>query len=79
MQWVSVGACVKGDFRLADRDADFYKRHKDNPRLRQALEDLHGAREELRESNDFGVLKRRALRDMDRAIEQIEIVLKHVS
>jgi hypothetical protein len=70
---------VKADFRLADRNADFYKRHKDNPRLRQALEDLREARVELLESNDFGILKKRGLRDIDRAIEQIELVLMHVT
>jgi hypothetical protein len=70
---------VKADFRLAERDADFYKRHKDNPRLRQAAEDLREARVELLESNDFGILKRRGLRDIDRAIEQIELVLTHVT
>jgi hypothetical protein len=69
---------VRGDFRLADRDADFYRRHKDNPRLRQALEDLRAAHEELRESNEFGILKKRGLRDIDRAVEQIDLVLKHV-
>jgi hypothetical protein len=70
---------VKGDLHFAERNADFYKRHKDNPRLRQALEDLRGAHEELRESNEFGFLKKRGLRDIDRAITQIDLVLKHVA
>jgi hypothetical protein len=70
---------VRGDFHLADRNADFYKRHKDNPRLRQALEDLRGAREELWESTDFGILKKRGLRDIDRATDQITVVLRHVT
>jgi len=70
---------VKGDFHIADRNADFYQRHKDNPRLRQTLEDLREAAEELRESNDFGVLKARGLRDIGNAIAQIELVLQHVS
>jgi hypothetical protein len=69
---------IKGDFHLAGRNADFYKQYKDFPRLRQALEDLQVARDELRESKDFGILKARGIRDIDRAIEQIEIVLKHV-
>jgi hypothetical protein len=69
---------VRGDFHLADRNAEFYKRHKDNPRLRQAYDDLHEARIELRESNEFGLLKPRGLHDIDRAIEQIELVLKHL-
>ena len=70
---------VRGDFHLGERNADFYKQHKDNPRLRQAFEDLQAARNELQESPDFGILKKRGLRDIGRAIEQIDLVLKHVS
>ncbi len=68
---------VKGDLHIGERNAEFYKRHKDNPRLRQALDDLHEARVELRESNSFGILKKRGVRDIERAIEQIELVLKN--
>src|SRR5262249_39727614 len=31
---------VKGEFHIGERDTSFYNRHKNHPRLRQALEDL---------------------------------------
>ena len=68
---------IKGDFRLSDRGPDFYRRYKDYPRLRQAMVDLAEARAELRDSREFAPLKERGLRDIGRASEQIELVLKN--
>ncbi len=71
---------VKDDnIRGVDRDADFYRRYRNHPHLRQALRDLRDAREELRDARaDFGPLKERALRDVNRAIDEIEALLAHV-
>lgn len=65
-------------FRGVDRDPDFYRRHKDHPRLRAALEDLRDAREELRSAKaDFRGLKGRALDDIDVAIGDILTLIRH--
>ena len=72
---------VKSDdaIRRVDRKREFYRRFKDFPRLRQAVRDLRDARKELKESKtDFGGLKKRALGDIDRAVEQIDLALSKV-
>jgi hypothetical protein len=70
---------IKGDdVRGLDRSREFYKGFKDNPRLRQALIDLREARKELSEAKgDFGGLKKRAFRDIDFAIDQIQVLLNN--
>jgi hypothetical protein len=65
-------------FRGVDRDADYYKRYSDHPRLRAALSDLREAREELRSARaDFGNLKERALDDIDTAIGDILTLIRY--
>jgi hypothetical protein len=59
-------------FRGVDRNPDYYKKYKDHPRLRAALEDIRDARDELRSSpSDFGGLKEHALDDFDVAAGNI--------
>jgi hypothetical protein len=66
------------DIRDLERKKDFYKAHKDHPRLRQALHDLREARDDVKKSRSkFEGLKERAVRDIDRAIDQIELCIKH--
>jgi hypothetical protein len=61
-----------------DRDADYYKKYKDHPRLRAALEDLRDARDELRNAKaDFRGLKDDALDDIDQAIGDILTLIRH--
>ena len=65
---------VKDDnFRGIDRSADFYKRYRDHPRLRAAMDSLRDARAELRDARaNFGNHRERALRDVNYAIDQIQ-------
>ena len=66
------------DFRGVDRNADYYKRFKDHPRLRAALTDLRQAREELRAAKaDFGGKKERALDDIDVAIGDRLVLIRN--
>ena len=68
---------IEGDnYPKLNREPDFYKHYHDHPRLRQALRDLREAHEELRKAGgDFHGLKERGLRDIHRAIEEIELAL----
>jgi len=60
-----------------DRNDDYYKKYKDHPRLRAALDDLRDAREELRASKaDFRGLKERALEDIDVAIGDVTRLIR---
>ena len=57
------------DFRGPPRGPDYYKRYKDHPRLRAAVDDLRAARDTLRPATaDFGGLKDKALDDIDSAV-----------
>lgn len=61
-----------------DRNPDFYKKYKDHPRLRAAIDDLRDARDELRNAKaDFGDLKERALEDIDVAIGDIQTLIRN--
>jgi flagellar biosynthesis chaperone FliJ len=52
--------------------------HKHVSHIHHALHELKEARHELRESkHDFGGIKERALLDMNFAIEQLELVVRH--
>jgi hypothetical protein len=65
-------------FRGVDRDADYYKRYRDHPRLRAALEDLRDAREELRTARaDFRGKKEQALDDIETAIGDILTLVRY--
>lgn len=71
---------VKGDnFKGIDRDTDHYKKHKDHPHIRAALEDLRDARRELNDAKaDFGGNKKKALKDIDFAIDKLKDLLDAV-
>jgi hypothetical protein len=65
-------------YRGLDRNPDYYQRYQDHPRLRAALDDLRDARDELRNArDDFGNLKERAIDDLDVAIGDIIILIRH--
>jgi hypothetical protein len=67
------------DVRGVGRDRDFYKRHKDHPRLRQALEDLRDARIELRGSDlQPADLRERTARGVNLAIDELQGLLDHI-
>ncbi len=59
------------------REKDFYKKWKDNSNIRAALEELREARYELETArSDFEGNKKQALRDIARAIDQLQDLLK---
>jgi hypothetical protein len=66
------------NFTGVDRNEEYYKRFRDHPRLRAALEDLRDARDELRRAKtDVADLKERALDDMDVAAGSIVTLLRY--
>ena len=66
------------NFRGVDRNPDYYKRYKDHPQLRAALEDLRAGRAELVAARaDVGNLKEQALDDIDVAIGDILTLLRY--
>jgi hypothetical protein len=69
---------IKGDkFDRFDRDKEHYRKHKDHPHLRSVLHDLREARAEIRETkSDLRGHKRRALKDIAYAIDEIEELLR---
>src|ERR1700676_3471960 len=69
---------IKGDkFERFDREKDHYRKFKDHPHLRAAAQDLREARSELRDSkSDFKGYKRRALKDVNHAIEEVDELLR---
>lgn len=65
-------------FRGVDRNEEYYKRFKDHPRLRCALQDLREARGELLGSPaEVGDLKGRAIDDIDVAIGDILVLIRN--
>ena len=65
-------------FRGVDRNDDYYKKFKDHPRLRSALQDLREARGELLASPaEVGNLKERAIDDIDVAIGDILVLIRN--
>ncbi len=65
-------------FRGVERKADYYRRFKDHPRLRAALESVRDAREESRGAKgDYRGLKDRALDDLDLAAADILILIRN--
>jgi len=65
-------------FRGVDRKPEYYKRFKDHPRLRAALQDLCEARRELREAKaDFRGKKEQALDDIDVAIGEVLTLIRY--
>lgn len=65
---------IKDDnFKGIDRSPDFYKRYKDHPRLRAAMDSLRDAREELRDARaNFGKNREQAMRATRYAMDQIQ-------
>src|SRR5262249_13344426 len=69
-----AGDNIKG---TGGRDKDFYKKYKHYPHIHHALHELKEARTELKEAaHDFGGHRERALRDINYAIEQLELAIK---
>jgi hypothetical protein len=66
------------NFRGVDRNADYYRKFADHPRLRAALADLRDARDELRTAKaDFGGLKEQALDNIDVASGDIVRLIRY--
>jgi hypothetical protein len=66
------------NFRGVDRNPDYYRRYKDHPRLRAALDDIRDARDELRSARaEFAGLKDQALDDLDVAAGSIVMLIRH--
>ncbi len=64
-------------FKGVDRPAAYYKRWKDFPRLRAALQDLRESRGELESSPaDAGGLREKAIDDVDVAIGAIVVMMR---
>ena len=70
-----VGA---GDsFKAVKIDKDVYKKYEHHPHIHHAIHELKEARHELKEANhEFGGHREAALRDVNYAIEQLELALK---
>ncbi len=57
--------------------AEIYKEYPNHPHVRHALHELHEAHKELKEAgHDFGGHREKALKDVNHAIEQLELALK---
>ena len=60
------------------RDANDYKKYKHHPHIHHALHDLHEAERELQNANhNFGGKREKALSEVNQAIHQLNLVLKH--
>jgi hypothetical protein len=58
-------------------DADIYKKYTHHPHIHHAIHELREARTELREArHNFGGHREAAIRDINYAIEQLELALK---
>ncbi|MBI3407587.1 MAG: hypothetical protein HY040_04435 [Planctomycetes bacterium] len=69
-----AGDNIKGQ---GAREKDFYKKYSHYPHIHHAVHELKEARTELKEAaHDFGGHRERALRDVNRAIEQLELAIK---
>jgi hypothetical protein len=75
---VEQALVAAGDgFRAVKVDRDIYKKYTHHPHLHHALHELKEARNELKTAkHDFGGHRELALRDVNYAIEQIELALK---
>lgn len=70
----ATGDNIKG----INADRDRYKKYANHPRLRHALHELREARAELKNAaHNYGGHRKRALHDVNVAITQIELALKH--
>jgi hypothetical protein len=58
-------------------DPDRYKKYKHHPHIHHAIHELREARAELKNAHhDFGGHREKAIKDIDYAIEQLELALK---
>jgi hypothetical protein len=61
-----------------ERKPDYYKKYKDHPRLRAALDDLRAARDELKgDKEKVGELREKVLDDIDVAVGDILTLLRY--
>ncbi len=64
-------------FRPVKVGPEQYKKYEHHPHIHRAVHELKDARVELKEAkHDFGGHREKALRDVDYAIEQLELALK---
>jgi hypothetical protein len=64
-------------FKALKVDPEWYKKFEHHPHLHRSLHELKEARVELKEAkHNFGGHREKALRDVDHAIEQLELALK---
>jgi hypothetical protein len=71
------GDTIKGTPTKRDLH-EVYQQYKHHPHLHHALHELRHAHTELKEArHDFGGHRAAALRDVNHAIHQIELLLKH--
>jgi esterase/lipase superfamily enzyme len=70
----AAGDNIKGAGKV---DPGIYKKYTHHPHLHHAIHELREARTELQDAkHDFGGHRAKALRDVDYAIEQLELALK---
>ncbi len=71
----SAGDPFKGKVQ---RDANDYKKYAHHPHIHHALHDLREAKMELKNaSHNFGGKRDVALREVNQAIDQLQLILKH--
>ena len=72
----ATGDNVKGS---KEKDGDRYKKYTSHPHIHHAVHELRRAHAELKEAkHDFGGHREQSLKDIDHAIEQLELCLKFV-
>jgi hypothetical protein len=70
-----AGDNIKGAGKV---DPGIYKKYDHHPHIHHALHELRETRTELKEAkHDFGGHREKALRDVNYAIEQLELALKY--
>jgi hypothetical protein len=71
----TAAAAALSGLALASTTAESQERH---PKIREAIRAIRGAQDDLRHAaHDFGGHREDALRDCDRAAEQLETCLKY--
>jgi hypothetical protein len=77
---VQVEKCLhwkKDDYKLKI-DEKVYKKYEHHPHIHHAIHELRLARHELKEApHDFGGHRAKAIKDIDHALVQLELCLKH--
>jgi hypothetical protein len=75
-----IGLALEGAddrYRNLKVDRQIYKKHDSFPHIHRCLMELKDARRELKEAaHNFGGHRERALKDVDYAIEQLQLALK---